>query len=107
MSANPFDLILSELAELRIEVRKIRIPETPTKLPDNLTVDQALSLLADNGYPTTKANLYKMSAISEIPCSRIGKRLVFSRKTLLNWVESLKVEKLTPRQKASNQLSKR
>lgn len=103
---NPFDVILSELADIRSEVRKLRQPEPPVKLPENLTVDQAIELLQDNGLPITLATLYKKTHLGEIPASRIGKRLVFSRKKLLNWIESRRVEKVAPATIAAEKLAR-
>lgn len=93
---NPFDVILSELADIKSEVRKMRQPEPPAKQPENLTIDQAIELLEENGLPITRANIYKLSHLGEIPVSRIGKRLVFSRRNLLSWIEFRKVEKISP-----------
>lgn len=102
---NPFEIILSELAELKTEIRKIRLPDTVSKLPDSLTPDQAISFLSENGYPTTKANIYKLSSQGEIPCSRNGGRLIFSRRDLLMWLDSRNVKKTTPSERAVKQLS--
>lgn len=102
---NPFEIILSELAELKTEIRKIRLPNTVEKLPDSLTPDQAISFLSENGYPTTKANIYKLSSQGEIPCFRNGGRLIFSRRDLLIWLDSRNVKKTTPSERAINQLS--
>lgn len=104
-TTNPFDLILSELAELKAEVRKIRAPEPPTKQPENLTIDQAIQILEENGLPITRAQIYKFSHLGEIPASRIGKRLVFNRKDLLNWLESRKVAKIPPQKMAAEKLA--
>jgi hypothetical protein len=103
--SNPFDLILSEIEELKTEVRKIRVPGPPEKQSENITIDQAIQLLIDNGYPTTKAQVYKLSHLGEIPASRIGKRLVFSRKALLNWIESRKIAKVSPQRMAAEKLA--
>lgn len=103
---NPFDVILSELADIRSEVRKLRQPEPPAKQPENLTIDQAIELLQDNGLPITRAQIYKLSHLGKIPASRIGKRLVFSRKSLLNWIESRKVEKVSPATIAAEKLAR-
>lgn len=104
-TTNPFDLILSELAELKAEIRKIRAPEPPSKPPENLTIDQAIEFLKENGLPIAKAEIYKKSSLGKIPCDRIGKRLVFSRKDLLNWLEARKIEKVSPERRAAEKLA--
>lgn len=102
---NPFDLILSEIEELKYEVRKLKAPEPQVIPPENLTPRQALELLAENALPSTLAQLYKLSSLGEIPVSRIGKRLVFSRKELLNWIESRKIVKVSSSVLASEKLA--
>ena len=102
---NPFEAILSKLAELKAEIRKIKPPEPPAKLPDALTIDQAIQFLEENGLPVTKAQVYKLSFLNEIPASRIGKRLVFSRKDLLTWIQARTIPKVSPQQKAAEKLA--
>lgn len=80
--------------------------ESSMPLPEKLSKDQALAFLAENGIPTTTGNLYKMSAKNEIPCARIGKRLIFSRIDLLNWIESRSVRKTDSIEKTAMQVSK-
>lgn len=103
--SNPFDLILSEIEELKFEVRKLKAPEPQFTPPENLTPQQALELLEENALPSTMAQLYKLSSLGEIPVSRIGKRLVFSRKDLLEWIESRKIFKVSSRDKAAEKLA--
>jgi hypothetical protein len=54
---------------------------------DTVTLSDALELLREHGYPTFKAQVYKLTASGDIPCKRYGKKLVFSRKELLHWAE--------------------
>lgn len=75
-------------------------------LPEKLTKDQALGFMADNGFPTTSGNLYKMTANSEIPCARIGKRLIFSKTSLLNWIECRSISKTESLEKTARLVSK-
>ena len=39
----------------------------------------------DNGFPTSKAKLYKMTSQEQIPFMKYGNKLVFSRKALIEW----------------------
>ena len=66
----------------------------------------AIDFLKENGLPIAKAQVYKLSFQNEIPASRIGKRLVFSRKDLLNWLAMRTIEKVSPQRKAAEKLSK-
>lgn len=102
---NPFETILNELAEIRAAIGKIKHSETPVTLPDNLTVDQAIAHLKEMGLPTEKSQVYKLTANGTMPSDRIGKRLIFSRKELDQWVESKKYRRVTPTQKAAKLLA--
>jgi hypothetical protein len=55
---------------------------------DTITLGEALNFLCEQGYPTSKAKVYKLTASGDIPCKRYGNKLVFSRKELLNWAEN-------------------
>lgn len=54
-------------------------------LPDTLSMPNALKVLADNGFPTSKAKLYKMTSQEQIPFMKYGNKLVFSRMALIEW----------------------
>lgn len=53
-----------------------------------------------------KPTIYKKSFLGEIPCSRMGKRLVFSRKELTNWLQSQTIRKQSPEETATKHLQK-
>ena len=55
---------------------------------DTITLTDALELLAQHGFPTSKAKMYKLTSTGKIPCRTYGKKLVFSRKEILQWAES-------------------
>ncbi len=63
-------------------------------LPDTITMDTAIALLEENGYPTSRAKIYKLTSNNEIPHNKYGNKLVFSRKALLAWANerAVKVE---------------
>ena len=64
------------------ELQKAVTPkEKPT--PDTLCVEDAVQFLTNQGLPITKSTLYKT-----IPFRKIGRRTVFSRKELLQWLEN-------------------
>lgn len=54
---------------------------------DSITLTNALIFLSEQGYPMSKAKLYKLTASGNIPCRKFGQKLVFSRKDLLLWAE--------------------
>lgn len=78
---------------------------SPT-FPEKLSKDQAIAYLTENGFPTTTGNLYKMTANNEIPCARIGKRLIFSRNDLANWIEVRSISKTDSIEKTALLISK-
>jgi excisionase family DNA binding protein len=53
-----------------------------------------------------KATIYKKSFDGTIPCSRMGKRLVFSRKELTQWIQSQTIRKQSLEQTATLHLQK-
>lgn len=67
---------------LRESIEEIKSIPTPAPLPDRITLSEACEL---TGF--SKSQIYKLSMLDEIPRSRYGKMLVFSRKALLKWIE--------------------
>ena len=55
---------------------------------DTITLNDALELLKEHGYPTSKAKIYKLTSTGKIPCKTYGNKLVFSRKEVLHWAEN-------------------
>lgn len=70
--------ILPELANYQ--------PERPKA--DAMSIDEALTFLAEQAVPTSKATLYGLIYKKEIPYRKVSRRLVFSRQELLTWIES-------------------
>jgi hypothetical protein len=64
---------------------KIQFKESST---ESLTLNSAIDLLKVNGYPTSKAKIYKLTSSEEMPHLKYGNKLVFSRKELLQWAVS-------------------
>jgi hypothetical protein len=60
--------------------------------PDRLNREQALKFLNDQGIIISESHLYKLTAAKLIPFEYFGRKLVFSRKELLTWVESQTVD---------------
>lgn len=88
------NIIVTEEDKLRAivqeELSKIFPPAKQTQKIeiDTITLSDALALLREYGYPTSKAKMYKLSALGSIPCKKFGQKLVFSRKDLLQWAEA-------------------
>ena len=69
--------------------------------PDIIGIDEAVELTK-----WSKATIYKKSFTGEIPCSRMGKRLIFSRKELLLFMQSQTIRKQSAEEKAIKHLQK-
>ncbi|KAA6319661.1 hypothetical protein EZS27_030472 [termite gut metagenome] len=96
------NIILTTPEELRAIVSEAVsgvIPKTVSESKiDTIILSDAIELLREHGYPTSKAKVYKLTASGDIPCKRYGNKLVFSRKELLEWAEN----QTKPKRDASN-----
>jgi len=54
---------------------------------DGLTIGETVEFLAELGVPTTIKSLYARVYLDKIPYRKVGRRLIFSRKELTQWVE--------------------
>lgn len=55
---------------------------------DNLSIDDAVQFITQNGIPTTKTSLYNFAYRNAIPYRKVGHRLLFSKRELTAWIES-------------------
>lgn len=72
--------ILPKLADFR---RKNEPVET-----DGVNIGDAARFLTEQGVPTTRATLYNHIHKNTIPYKKVGRRIVFSKKALLTWIDS-------------------
>ena len=87
------NIIVTTPDELRAIVREAVSTLMPAKneqVPqaDTITLNDALDLLCQHGFPTSKAKMYKLTSSGEVPCRTYGNKLVFSRKEILQWAEN-------------------
>ncbi|MFR9546105.1 MAG: helix-turn-helix domain-containing protein [Rikenellaceae bacterium] len=88
------NLIITTPEELRKiiseEIAKHLAPlaKSTDSRPDTITMDTAIALLGENGYPTSRGKIYKLTSNNEIPHHKYGNKLVFSRKELIKWAET-------------------
>lgn len=71
--------ILPKLADFR---RKNEPVET-----DGMNVEDAARFLTEQGIPATRATLYNQVYKNTIPYKKFGRRTVFSKKELREWIE--------------------
>ena len=82
-------------------------PTTPENIEnDNLTIEEAAAFLNDNGCKITVQTIYTKKLQGKIPCSKIGSRLVFSKKALLAWIERHTVSNIKTRSESASDLAK-
>jgi hypothetical protein len=67
----------------------------PRVLKENMSPDEAVTMLNDNGYKITKPTLYYMTSKRQIPHSKFGRTLVFSEKELIEWATNKTQKKVT------------
>jgi hypothetical protein len=67
--------------------QRLKPQEPPRPLHDRMNARDAVQFLVELGYPTSIGTLYNRVANEDIPYLKIGKRLVFSREQLVEWVE--------------------
>lgn len=78
-----------ELKAIITEVVSSAMPvaSSPKELPDSITLETAVKVLDEFGFPTSKAKIYKLTSTGNMPFRKYGNKLVFSRKELLYWAE--------------------
>ena len=74
---------------LRESIAEIKLIPSPEPLPDRITLLDACELTNQS-----KSQVYKLTMLNEIPFQKYGKRLVFSRKKLFEWMETRTVSPL-------------
>ena len=53
-----------------------------------MNIEDAAHFLTEQGVPTTRAALYNHVYKNTIPYKKVGRRIVFSKKALLTWIDS-------------------
>lgn len=76
---------------LRESIEELRSIPTPELLPDRISINEACIHTG-----SSKSQIYKLTMLDEIPHQKFGKRLVFSRKALTEWMEEKTVSPSTP-----------
>jgi len=84
--------------------RAFNLKSVQPQIPDNCDLNVAVEYLHQLGYNIPKSSVYKRSSTNEIPCRRIGRRLIFSRIELQGWLNNQLEQK--PRFNTALELSK-
>jgi excisionase family DNA binding protein len=91
---------LVNLIASEVEAR-INRPEFKDPPQDRISLNEATKITG-----LQKSALYKMTMAGTIPHEKYGHRLVFSRQTLQQWVQSRTIEKRTPESIISERLTR-
>lgn len=77
---------------IRKELARKEEPQKTKALKENMSPDEAVKMLSDNGYKITKQTLYHLTANRKIPHSKFGRTLLFSEKELIEWAAKKKTK---------------
>ena len=91
---------------LRESIEEIKKIPNPEPRPDRIGLDEACIELGTKEKPASKAQIYKLTMLNEIPHQKFGKRLIFSRKELKIWMDQHTTTKPNPEETAINHLQK-
>jgi predicted DNA-binding transcriptional regulator AlpA len=89
--------------EVEARLHRVEHNEPPQ---DRVDFDEARIILGTKEKPVSKSQLYKLSMQNKVPVKRFGKRLVFSRKELNDWMESRTVSTSNAGDVMSDRLAK-
>ena len=95
-------LTVGQLLEIIEQKTACKIPELKEEpKADRTGIDGVISITG-----LSSSQIYKLTAKNAIPCQKFGKRLVFSTKAIMEWMEQHTTEKENSKQKAARQLTK-
>ena len=97
---NPFELILERLNSIENMIKSLKQIDPVVSSPMNeiLNVDQAVAYLG-----LAKATLYQMTSGRLIPHSKVGKKIIFRRNELYDWISSHRVKTNTEIEQEANE----
>lgn len=87
------DLIASEV------LIRMNRTEAPEPVQDRITLDDAVLITG-----LKRSAIYKMTMTGDIPCQKFGKRLIFSRGELAQWMQDRTIRKRSHLEEATAHL---
>jgi hypothetical protein len=72
-------IVADEVAAILPKLADFRRKNEPVEI-DNLSVEEAVRFIAEQGIPTTRSTIYNWVFLKKIPFKKIGRRTVFSKK---------------------------
>jgi hypothetical protein len=103
---NPFLIIEQRLDRIEKLLKAKQVSAKELVQPDKMSMDEALKYLNASGLPMKRSQLYQLTHRADIPVSRIGKRLIFSRRELAEWLETRMIKKQPTIEMMSKRLAK-
>jgi excisionase family DNA binding protein len=82
-------------------IEEIKSIPAPVQLPDRVELLEACEITKQS-----KSQVYKMTMLNEIPFQKYGKRLIFSRKALNEWMKNRTKQAPTPDEMMSRRLAR-
>lgn len=98
------EIVADEVAAILPKLADFRRKNEPVET-DGMTVEAAARFLTEQGVPTTRSTLYNLVYKNTIPYKKVGRRTVFSKKELLQWVETRTVRSEDKRAAAAARLA--
>ena len=97
-------IVADEVAAILPKLADFRRKNEPVET-DGMNVDDAARFITEQGIPTTRATLYNLVYKEAIPYKKFGRRTVFSKRELLDWIESRTVTRESRNAEASRRLA--
>lgn len=82
-------------------IKEINQQPVHPKQPDRIGVADVMEITG-----MSKSLIYKLNMKGNIPCKKFGRRLIFSRKEIIQWMESHTIPKTSPELTSTSQLAK-
>lgn len=79
-------IIAAEVATILPKLADFRRKNEPVET-DALTVEAAARFMTEMGIPSTRASIYNLVYKNAIPHRKFGRRTVFSKKELREWID--------------------
>lgn len=80
---NPFEILDARLATIEGLLLDLKHPERPAEPSDRCQLKEACEITG-----LSKAAIYKLTHDKGIPHAKFGSRLIFSRRSLIAWVDA-------------------
>ena len=76
--------LIALIKEVLDEVNVVK--NEPKSHPKFLDIDKLVEFLGDNSSRISKSQIYKLTRLNKIPHRKMGKRLLFNKEEILEWL---------------------